>query len=81
MKVTIIIFQSILSGPSVGDDGMEAVVENVGSLVQNIANNVDDNEDEDYGFTSLLSARNNSVHFPQPYDVSGTKLNNSRNLF
>ena len=74
MKVTIIIFQSILSGPSVGDDGMEAVVEN-------IANNVDDNEDEDYGFTSLLSARNNSFHFPQLYDVSGTKLNNSRNLF
>ena len=48
---------------------MEAVIENVGSLVQNVANNIDDNEDEDYGFTSLLRARNDSFHFPQSYDV------------
>ena len=50
---------------------MEGVIENVGSLVQNVANNIDDNEDEDYGFTSLLSARNDSVHFPQSYDAPG----------
>ena len=48
---------------------MEAVFENVGSLVQDVDNNIDDNVDEDYGFTSLLSARNDSVNFPQSFDV------------
>ena len=48
---------------------MEAVLENVGSLVQNAAHNIDDNKDEDYGFTSLLGARNDSVHFPPSHDV------------
>jgi hypothetical protein len=51
------------------EDSMEAVIENVGSLVQNLANNVEDKEDEDYGFTSLLSTRNDAVHFPTSYDV------------
>ena len=52
---------------------MKAVIANVGSLVQSAANNMDDNKDEDYGFTSLLVA--------QSYDVPGTNLNKSRNLF
>ena len=57
-----------------GDDSLKAVIENVGSLVQNAANNIDENNDEDYGFTSLLSARNDSVHFPKPYDIPRTNL-------
>ena len=60
---------------------MKAVITNVGSLVQSAANNIDDNKDEDYGFAFLLGARNDSVHFPQSYDVPGTNLNKSRNLF
>ena len=55
---------------------METVIENVGSLLQDVANNIDDTEDKDNGFTSLLSARNDSVHFPQSYDVPGMIFNN-----
>ena len=63
----IFIFQSILSGISGGAEHMDAVIENVGSVVQNVANNIDDNGDEDYGFTSLLRANNDSVQFPDTY--------------
>ena len=60
---------------------MKAVIENVGSLVQNVANNIGDNEDEEYEFTSLLGARNDSVHFPDPYDLAGKNLSKARHLF
>jgi len=59
--------RSILSGTSGGAEHMDAVIENVGSVVQNVANNIDDNGDEDYGFTSLLRANNDSVQFPDTY--------------
>merc|ERR1719474_1087665 len=47
---------------------MEAVIENVGSVVQDVANGIDDYKDDDnYGFTSLLRANNDSIHFPDPH--------------
>ena len=46
-----------------GEDSIEAVIENVGSLLQNVSNKIDDKEDEDYGFTSLLSARVEMTQF------------------
>ena len=68
--------QSIISGASAGDGNMEAVIENVGSVVQDVANDIDDYKDDDnYGFTSLLRANNDSIHFPEPHQPSNKCYN------
>ena len=67
-----IFLQSIISGASGGGGDMDDVIENVGSVVQDVANDIVDykDEEENYGFTSLLRANNDSIHFPEPYHPS-----------
>ena len=60
-----------MSGTPAGDGNMESVIENVGSVVEDVANDIDDYKDDDnYGFTSLLRANNDSIHFPEPHQPS-----------
>jgi len=58
--------QSLMSGQGLGN--MQSVVDSVGSVVQNMAGDMaSDTEKANYGYTSLLSTRNDSINFPQSY--------------
>ena len=55
-----------MSGQGLGN--MQSVVDSVGSVVQNMAGDMaSDTEKANYGYTSLLSTRNDSINFPQSY--------------